>query len=87
MPIILLFNEKYTLIQKCKNFIEKIEILENIGNIVSYLTGYFIITVFVYVLLPKYAIYLGITPINIIIEVLVIIIAIFVIFKLKNYQS
>ncbi len=85
MPIIILFNEKYTLIQKYQNFIEKFQILENMGNIVSYLIGYFTITVFVYVLLPKYAIYLGITSINIIIEALVIAIAIFFIFELKNH--
>ncbi len=85
MPIIILFNEKYTLIQKWQNFIEKFQILENMGNIVSYLIGYFTITVFVYVLLPKYAIYLGITSINIIIEALVIAIAIFFIFELKNH--
>jgi hypothetical protein len=60
MPIIILFNEKYTLIQKCQNFIEKFQILENMGNIVSYLIGYFTITVFVYCILAVFKVRIGI---------------------------
>ena len=84
MPIIILFNEKYTLIQKCQNFIEKFQILENVGNIASYLIGYFTITVFVYVLLPKYAYLFGITTGNIIVEVVSFVIAMLIILKLNS---
>ncbi len=84
IPIIILFREKYPEIQKFDKFAEKFEMLNSISNVFSYCLGYFSVIICVYLLIPKYSNYLGITLIGMVIEMLFVIVAMLFIFVLNS---
>lgn len=84
IPMSLLVNEKFTIVQNIEKLEEKIEMLNSVGNAISYSLGYFSVIAIVYYIFPKYTYLFGITIGNIIAEVLFVVIALLIILKLKS---